>query len=194
MNISILLSLLGSISVSFDIIITLLRCLFWWFFCLNHEFMLSDTRYFLSLNCSHARGVSAPGPSFGILELMCYHRNSLCHICIPLKWRHNELDGVSNHQPHDCLLNRLFRRRSKKSSKLRFTGLCVGNSRGTGEFPTQRASNAENVSIWWRPHAQLGYSTGTAYRLCNQFSLWYLVSRISHLLPVGLNNFWKTSF
>ena len=22
----------------------------------------------------------------------------------------------------------------------------------TGEFPTQRASNAENVSIWWRHH------------------------------------------
>ena len=36
--------------------------------------------------------------------------------------------GVSNHQPHGCLLNRLFRRRSKKTSKLRVTGLCVGNS------------------------------------------------------------------
>ena len=31
-------------------------------------------------------------------------------------------------QPHDCLLNRLFRRKSKKTSKLRVTGLCVGNS------------------------------------------------------------------
>ena len=35
----------------------------------------------------------------------------------------------------------------KKTSKLRVTGLCVGNSPETGEFPTQRASNAENVSI-----------------------------------------------
>ena len=69
-----------------------------------------------------------------------------------LLWRHNEHDGVSNHQPHDCVLNRLFRRRSKKTSKLRVTGLCVGNSPGTGEFPTQMASNAENVSIWWRHH------------------------------------------
>ena len=25
-----------------------------------------------------------------------------------LRWRHNERDSVSNHQPHDCLLNRLF--------------------------------------------------------------------------------------
>ena len=62
-------------------------------------------------------------------------------------------DGVSNHQPHHCLLNRLFGRRSKKTSKLRVTGLCMGNSPGTGEFPAQMASNAENVSIWWRHYA-----------------------------------------
>ena len=36
-----------------------------------------------------------------------------------LRWRHNMRGSVSNHQPHDCLLNRLFRRRSKKTSKLR---------------------------------------------------------------------------
>ena len=69
-----------------------------------------------------------------------------------LQWRHNEPDCVSNHQPRDYLLNRLFRRRSKKTSKLRVTGLCVGNSPGTGEFPAQMTSNAENVSIWWRHH------------------------------------------
>ena len=50
------------------------------------------------------------------------------------------------------LLNRLFRRRSTKSSKFRVTGLCAGNSPGTGEFPAQMAGNAENVSIWWRHH------------------------------------------
>ena len=55
-------------------------------------------------------------------------------------------------KPHVCLLNRLFGRRSKKTSKLRVTGLCARNSPGTGEFPAQRASNAENVSIWWRHH------------------------------------------
>ena len=44
------------------------------------------------------------------------------------------------------------KRRSKKTSKLRVTGLCAGNSPVTGEFPAQRASNAEKVSIWWRPH------------------------------------------
>ena len=69
-----------------------------------------------------------------------------------LHWRHNGCDGISNHQPHDCLLYRLFGCRSKKTSKLRVTGLCVGNSPGTGEFPARMASNAENFSIWWRCH------------------------------------------
>ena len=69
-----------------------------------------------------------------------------------LRWRHNERNGVSNHQSHHCLLNRLFRRSSKKTLKLHVTGLCTGNSPVTGEFPVQMASNAENVSIWWRYH------------------------------------------
>ena len=69
-----------------------------------------------------------------------------------LQWRHNGRDGVSNHQPHDCLFNRSFRRRSKKISNLCVTGLCEGNSSVTGEFPAQRANNAENVSISWRLH------------------------------------------
>ena len=47
------------------------------------------------------------------------------YICTS-QWRNNERDGVSNHQPHDCLLNRLFRHRSKKTSKPRVTGLCGG--------------------------------------------------------------------
>ena len=74
------------------------------------------------------------------------------HIWLALRWRHNGCDSVSNHQPRECLLRRLIRRTSKKTSKLRVTGLCAGNSPGTGEFPAQMASNAENVSIWWRHH------------------------------------------
>ena len=54
---------------------------------------------------------------------------------ISLHWRHNDHDGVSNHQPHGCLLNGLFRSRSKKTSKLRVTGLCVGNSPGPVNSP-----------------------------------------------------------
>ena len=59
-------------------------------------------------------------------ELLCL---LLLYTCIfLLHWQHNELHGISNHQPHDCLLNRLFRRRSKKTSKLRVNGFCEGNS------------------------------------------------------------------
>ena len=91
-----------------------------------------------------------------------YHNLAMSrHRCIPrvhdtdrytILWGHNELDGISNHQPYDCLLNRLFGRRSKKTSKLRVTGLWEGNSPVSGEFPAQQASNAENVSFWWRHH------------------------------------------
>ena len=71
-----------------------------------------------------------------------------------LQWRHNERGGgVSNHQV--CLLNRLFRCRSKKTTKLCVTGLCAGNSPVTGEFPSQKTSYAKNVSIWWRHHGEV---------------------------------------
>ena len=75
-----------------------------------------------------------------------------CVVLLTLLWRHNGRDSVSDHQPHDCLFNPLIRRRSKKTPKLRVTGLCARNSPGTGEFPAQMASNVENVSIWWRHH------------------------------------------
>ena len=64
-----------------------------------------------------------------------------------LQWRHNEHDGVSNHQLHVFLLSRLCRRKSKKTSKRYVTGRCQGNSPVTDEFLTERTSNAEHVSI-----------------------------------------------
>ena len=87
-----------------------------------------------------------PLPS--ILRTMRYY------VYMALQWRHNGHDSVSNLQPRHCLLNRLFGCRSKKTSKPRVTGLCVGNSPGTVEFSAQMASIAENVSIWWRHHGR----------------------------------------
>ena len=58
-----------------------------------------------------------------------------------LQWHHNGCDGISNHEPHHCLLNCLFRCRSKKISKFRVNGLFAGNSPVTGEFLSQMASN-----------------------------------------------------
>ena len=110
-------------------------------------------------NCLHDDGVQTPmclkGPRWDMSSL---------------HWRHNGRDSVSSHQPHDCLLNRLFRRRLKKTSKLRVTGFCVGNSPGTGEFPAQMASNAENVSTWWRHHV-MEYMSNYV-----DIYLWYVTS------------------
>ena len=58
----------------------------------------------------------------------------------PLQWRHD-----------NRILSRLFRRKSRKSSKLRVAVLCEENLPLTSGFPSQMAINAENVSIWWRP-------------------------------------------
>ena len=65
---------------------------------------------------------------------------------------YNKWDGVSNHRRLDGLLNRWFNSRSRKTSKLRITGLCEGNPPVSDGFPSQRVSNAENVSIRWRHH------------------------------------------
>ena len=88
-------------------------------------------------------------------------------VIISSQWRHNGLDGVSNHQPYDCLLNRLFRRRLQKTSKLRVTGLCEGNSPYKGpitrkmfpfddvimlrRFWNRRRRLQRDVRFWRRP-------------------------------------------
>ena len=84
--------------------------------------------------------------------MLVYTKDNLIDNNNQLQWHHNEHDCVSNYQRLDCLLNRLFRHRSNKTSKLCVTGLYEGNSPVTGEFPAQRASNAEKASIWWRYH------------------------------------------
>ena len=90
--------------------------------------------------------------TFFLCFVVLYHKFLLGQLGLhifskTLLWRHHGLDGVSNHQPHECLLDRSFRRRSKKTSMLRATGLCAENSPETGEFPAQMASNAENAHI-----------------------------------------------
>ena len=68
-----------------------------------------------------------------------------------LQWRHNDHDGVSNHQPHGCLPKRLLRQIKENIKAPRHWPLC-GEFAGVGEISAQRASYAENVSIWWRHH------------------------------------------
>ena len=111
-----------------------------------------------------------------------FQQSQVCSLPKALRWRHHGRDSVSNHQSHDCLLNLLFRRRSKKTSKLRVTGLCAWNSPGTGEFPAQRASYAENVSIWWRHHGNSEHNQSFAFYnpLQNLFHVTFVLSTYSH--------------
>ena len=99
------------------------------------------------------------------------------HYFPALQWRHNEHDSVSNHQPHDWLLNRLSGRRSKKMSKLHITGLCGGNSQVPSEFPTQMASNVENVSNWWRHH---GFLPLSKHWLPSKYHVMFIFHRYCH--------------
>ena len=106
--------------------------------------MINIISALISLPCiSYAGCWTQDCGSSSKLAVVLGHRYSNSHVnqihksnlYIPLEWRHNGFDGVSNHQPHVCLLNRFFKRRSQKTSKLRVTGLCAGNSPVTGEFP-----------------------------------------------------------
>ena len=89
------------------------------------------------------------------LMITVEHENDTNTYHVTLQWSHNKRDGVSNHHCPDCLLNGLFRSRSKKILKLHFTGLYEGNLPVADGYPSQRASNAENLFIWWRPHNTL---------------------------------------
>ena len=87
-----------------------------------------------------------------------------------LYWRHN----VSNNERVDCMLNPLFRCRSKKTSKLHVFGLCEGNPLVTGGFPSQRASNTEKASIWWHHHV-------TPYKISSALHKVFVVMVESHV-------------
>ena len=106
----------------------------------------------LNIRCCGSNGISNVICRFEVLQL---HTFQLHILGTALQRRHNDRYSVSNHQRLDCLLNHLFMCRSKKTSKLRVTGLCKGNIPVSSEIPTQIASNAENVSIWWRHHGTI---------------------------------------
>ena len=84
-----------------------------------------------------------------------------------LKWRHNERNGVSNRRHLDGLLNHLFGHRSKKTLKLRVTGLCEGNSPVTDEFPLTKDQ-------WHGKYFHLMTSVWvTVSNILNNFNEWF---------------------
>ena len=101
------------------------------------EIVVKGPSLYKTTNCNK-RNPQPPQASFMCIPRTAAARDVVRHRIpgLSLQWRHNGDDGVSNHQPHECLLNRLFRCRSKKT-KLRVTGLCVGNSpvNFTGTIP-----------------------------------------------------------
>ena len=58
------------------------------------------------------------------------------HTSYLLQWRHMDVTDVPNIRQLHCLFDRFVRWKSKKTSKLRVTGLYEGNSPVTGAFPS----------------------------------------------------------
>ena len=82
--------------------------------------------YTAYMNCMHLAVRERPS-NLITHELTHLNLGTAPHqLCTPLQWRHSEHHGVAHHRRLDCLLNRLFRRRSKKTSTLRVTDLGEG--------------------------------------------------------------------
>ena len=76
------------------------------------------------------------------------------------QWRHNGHDSISNHQSHHCLLNYLFRRRSKKknqsSASLAFVcGIHRGPVNSPHKWPVTREMLPFDDVIMYIPHGCL---------------------------------------
>ena len=96
-----------------------------------------------------------------------------CRAAISLQWRHNGRDSVSNHQPHECLLNCLFRRRFKKNQ----SSASLAFVRGIHRWPvnslhkgpvTRKLFPFHDVIMWttnyttsFRAHGKTNVSTTT---------------------------------
>ena len=123
---------------------------------------------------------------------------------LPLQWRHNEREGISNHPRDDCLLSRWFRCRSKKISKIRVTGLCAGKSPVNSPYKgsvTRKMSPFDDVIMHHRKsetaYNYLIIETGWRLYVSDQghhwFWLWlYITTVFLHgliLIPSWINNY-----
>ena len=68
-----------------------------------------------------------------------------------LQWRHNGRDSLSNHQPHHCLLNRLFRRRSKKHQSSAPRRIHRGPVNSPHKWPVKRKMFPFDDVMNWSP-------------------------------------------
>ena len=98
----------------------------------------------------------------------------------------SQLTGVSIICPAVC-----FRRRSKKTSKLRVTGICEGNPPVTGGFPSHRASDVGNVFSWWRHHERTRDLTTTIHSTTKLCACFMELKSVSNLLQKCFSLFWQ---
>ena len=120
-----------------------------------------------------------------------------------LRWRHTGRDSVSNHQPHDYLLKRLFRRRSKKnqsSASLAFVRVIhLGPVNSPHKWPlTRKMFPFDDVIIKVMPHAR-DWGLGSSPRdfIFYKYKLWegqFLRPREKRLKEVSYRNWEKRGF
>ena len=107
---------------------------------------------------------------WSLFDTECWFIHSFQIFFIPsttLHWRHNDHDGASNHQPLGCLFNRLYRRRSKKTSKFRVTGTQPGSLHTAVQRKyTQPCSLFSRGTAVWTMGARLCQQWGMAVCKC----------------------------
>ena len=113
------------------------------------ERKITENWLFGTLNDLFIAGADTTATTLAWALLLMADRQDIQEKVNTLQWRHNGRDGTSLTIVYSTVYSGADQ---SKTSKLRVTGHCARNSPVTGEFPAQMASNAENVSIWWRHH------------------------------------------
>ena len=106
-----------------------------------------------------------------------------------LRWRHNGHGGVWNHQPHVCLLKRLFRYRSKKPSKLHVTGFVWGHRwipRTKGQL---RGKYFPLMTSSWNATIILPDSTSWQYTKRNLLLVLYILNEVTWIQQID-RHYW----
>ena len=93
----------------------------------------------------------------GIVVIMTWKIISFIRIVVALSWHYSDviMSTMASQIPSITIVYSTVTSGADQGKQFRVTGLCEGNSPVTGEFPAQRASNAENISIWWRHHDKI---------------------------------------
>ena len=111
-----------------------------WRICLRNHTNLQTIRYILPKHKKTKQ--TRVHTSRDVLQ-----QNPPCYTRMTLQWRHNERDGVSNHQPHDCSLKRVFRGRSKKTSSFASLVFVRGIHRWSVNSPHKRPVTRKMLSF-----------------------------------------------